>query len=134
MGCIFCDIVDRASDALIIYKDEHAIGFLPREPAVPGHTVLVPKAHYADIYSIPEDQLCALIMSCKALALRWREQVGATGLNVLHASGGDGEQSVFHFHFHLFPRFAQDGLHTWPALPRPGQTREEMHAAFRLKP
>ena len=94
----------------------------------------MPKAHYADVYEIPEDLLADLITSCRMHARRWREQVGSTGVNMLHASGADGEQSVFHFHVHLLPRFANDGLRTWPALPRPTQSREEMHAAFRLKP
>ena len=58
---------------------------------------MVPKAHYADIYSIPEEVLAGLISSCKMHALRWRERVGATGVNILNASGVDAEQSVFHF-------------------------------------
>ena len=94
---------------------------------------MVPKAHYADIYSIPEDVLANLISSCKMHALRWREQVGSTGVNILNASGIDAEQSVFHFHFHLLPRFANDGYRTWPALRGVGETREEMHARFRLE-
>ena len=132
--CIFCRIVERTADALIIHEDDRTISFLPLEPAVSGHTLLVPKAHYADVYAIPEDLLSELIGSCQMHARRWREQVGATGINILHASGADGEQSVFHFHFHLFPRFAHDGLRAWPALPRPDQTREQMHATFRLRP
>jgi histidine triad (HIT) family protein len=132
--CVFCEIAAHTAEALIIHEDDHTISFLPLEPAVAGHTVLAPKAHHADVYSIPEDILGAVMSSCKTHALRWREQLGATGINVLHASGTAAEQSVGHFHLHLFPRFADDGLSTWPALPRPAQTREAMHAAFRLRP
>jgi histidine triad (HIT) family protein len=130
--CIFCKIVERAAPALIIYEDDHIIGFLPLHPAVAGHTLMVPKAHHADLYAIPEDLISALMTSSKTLARHWRDQLGATGINMLHASGADAEQSVFHFHVHLFPRFGGDGLRTWPSLPRPAQTREEMHARFRL--
>jgi histidine triad (HIT) family protein len=132
--CVFCRIVERTADALIIDEDDRTLSFLALEPAVSGHTLLVPKAHHADVYAIPEDLLAALVASCQLHARRWREQVGSTGINILHASGVDAEQSVFHFHFHLLPRFAHDGLRTWPALPRPDQTREAMHRAFRLKP
>jgi diadenosine tetraphosphate (Ap4A) HIT family hydrolase len=83
---------------------------------LPGHTLVVPKVHYADVYSIPDDALASLISSCKKHALRWREQVGSTGVNILNASGIDAEQSVFHFHFHLFPRFANDGYRAWPSI------------------
>ena len=132
--CIFCKIIARAAEALIIHEDDQVISFLVLHPTVPGHTAVVPKAHYADIYSIPDDVLASLIASCKMHALRWRERVGATGVNILNASGVDAEQSVFHFHFHLLPRFANDGYRTWPALRGTGQTREEMHARFRLEP
>jgi histidine triad (HIT) family protein len=132
--CIFCRIIARTADALIIHEDERTISFLVLHPTVPGHTAVVPKAHYADIYSIPEDVLANLISSCKMHALRWRERVGATGVNILNASGIDAEQSVFHFHFHLFPRFANDGYRTWPVLRGVGETREEMYSRFRLEP
>jgi len=132
-ACPFCAIVEQPAKALIIYEDARTIAFLPLHPQITGHTLLVPKSHHADIYSIPADVLAALMTSCQTLALHWRKQVGAPGLNLLHASGAEAEQSVFHFHFHLFPRFADDGLDAWPVLPRPTQTREEMHAAFRLE-
>lgn len=131
--CIFCRIIGRSADALIIHEDDRTISFLALHPAVPGHTLVVPKMHYADVYSIPDVALAGLISSCKMHALRWRDRVGSTGVNILNASGFDAEQSVFHFHFHLFPRFANDGYRTWPALPAAGQAREEMHARFRLE-
>lgn len=130
--CIFCKIVDRRADALIIHEDERVLSFLPLVPEAPGHTLVVPKAHHADLYAIPPDLLAALIESCQLHAQRWRARLGATGVNLLHASGADAEQSVFHFHFHLLPRFANDGIRAWPSLPRPTETREQMHARFRL--
>ncbi|HEY1547256.1 MAG TPA: HIT domain-containing protein [Kofleriaceae bacterium] len=130
--CSFCKIVARTAPGLIIYEDASTISFLVKAPSVPGHTAVVPKLHYADIYSIPDDTLASLIASCKQHALRWRERIGSTGVNILNASGIDAEQSVFHFHFHLLPRFANDGYRTWPALHGVGQTREQMHATFRL--
>jgi histidine triad (HIT) family protein len=132
--CIFCRIVARTADARIIHEDDRTISFLVLHPTVPGHTAVVPKQHHADIYSTPEDVLASLISSCKAHALSWRERVGATGVNILNASGVDAEQSVPHFHFHLLPRFANDGFRTWPSLPGIDGTRDEMHARFRLQP
>jgi len=131
--CIFCNIIARTADALIIHEDDHTISFLVLRPTVPGHTAVVPKVHYADIYSIPEDVLATLISSCRMHALHWRERPGATGVNILNASGIDAEQSVFHFHFHLLPRFPNDGYRTWPILRGGSETREEMHARFRLE-
>jgi hypothetical protein len=77
--CIFCRIVERSADALLIHEDDRTISFLALEPAISGHTVLAPKAHYADVYTIPEDLLSDLMKPCQAHARRWREQVGASG-------------------------------------------------------
>ena len=133
MSCIFCDIIAHTAGALIIHEDDRTVSFLVLHPTVPGHTAVVPKQHYADIYSIPDDVLASVIAVCKLHASRWRERVGATGVNILNANGVDAEQSVFHFHFHLLPRFANDGYRTWPAIRGAGATRDEMHAKFRLE-
>ena len=82
-----------------------------------GHTLIVPKFHCEDIYAAPDEVLAAVAKCGKELAVVYRAKIGATGVNLLHASGMDGEQSVFHFHTHLLPRFAGDGLSTWPRLP-----------------
>jgi histidine triad (HIT) family protein len=130
--CIFCRIIARTAEALIIHEDDRTISFLAIKPTVPGHTLVVPKLHYADLYAIPDEALADAIACCRLHALRWRERVGSTGVNILNASGVDAEQSVFHFHFHLLPRFANDGYRTWPELRGGGPSREEMHARFRL--
>src|SRR5690349_18353366 len=59
--CIFCKIIARTADALIIHEDDRTISFLVLHPSVPGHTAVVPNEHHADIYSIPEDVLASLI-------------------------------------------------------------------------
>jgi histidine triad (HIT) family protein len=76
------------------------------------------KKHYKDLYDVPEKLLSKLIIIAKKLTLAYKKKIGATGVNLLHASGKDSQQSVFHFHFHLFPRFKNDKLDTWPKLPK----------------
>ncbi|GIW65487.1 MAG: hypothetical protein KatS3mg094_006 [Candidatus Parcubacteria bacterium] len=83
-----------------------------------GHTLIVPKKHYESLYDIPEKDLIELIKTSKKLTLAYKRKIKATGVNLLHASGKDAQQSVFHFHLHLFPRFKNDNLDTWPKLPK----------------
>jgi histidine triad (HIT) family protein len=117
-NCIICRIINRKVPSWIIYEDDNTICFLPKEVEVFGHTVIAPKSHYSDIYDIPEDDLYKLTVIAKKLAAHYKEQINATGVNLLHASGESAQQSVFHFHLHLLPRFKDDGIDAWPRLSK----------------
>jgi histidine triad (HIT) family protein len=115
-NCIFCDIVAGNIPAWIIYQNAEVISFLPGTMEAYGHTLIVPKAHYTDIYSIPAPLLAATVITAQKLSVHYQSRIGSTGINLLHASGVAAQQSVFHFHLHLIPRFANDGLNAWPKL------------------
>ena len=117
----------------VIYENDKVICFLPKELEVYGHTLIVPKKHYADLYDIPEDVLCDLVKVTKKLTLTYKKKINATGMNLIHASGVDGQQSVFHFHFHLLPRFKNDNLNTWPKLPKVKIDKNELLKKLGLK-
>jgi len=131
-SCIFCQIAKREASAEIIYEEPRVICFLPKEIEVYGHTLVVPKQHYADLYDIPTSVLADLVKVAQKLTKEYRQRIGATGMNLMHASGRDGQQSVFHFHFHLLPRFKNDGLNTWPNLPKIRINRGDLYAKLRI--
>lgn len=116
--CKFCRIINKELPARIIYEDEDVLCFLPNEIEVYGHTLVIPKEHYADLYEIPADLLAKLTKVAQKLTLEYKKKINATGMNLMHASGLDGQQSVFHFHYHLLPRFKDDKIDTWPNLPK----------------
>ena len=124
--CIFCQIVDGKAPAKIIHENENVICFLPKKVEVYGHTLVVPKKHFVDLYDIPSDILADLVKVAQKLTLEYKQKIGATGMNLMHASGKDGQQSVFHFHFHLLPRFKNDGLDTWPNLAKIEVDRDDL--------
>ncbi len=130
--CTFCEIVSGRLPAAVVYENDSIICFLPKEIEVYGHTVVAPREHFADLYDIPDEILDELIRACKTLALSYKDKINATGMNLMHASGKDGEQSVFHFHIHLLPRFSNDNLHTWPELPEIDVDREELLSKLRI--
>lgn len=131
-GCVFCDIVAAKIPSWIVYENKQVICFLPNKLEVYGHTLIAPKAHYQDIYTVPQDLLESIIVTAKKLAIHYQNQIGSTGMNLLHASGIAAQQSVFHFHIHLIPRFNNDGLDTWPALPQSQYDKDEICTKLRL--
>lgn len=131
-NCIFCQIANKIAPAKIIFENENIICFLPNNIEVYGHTLIAPKKHYADLYDISANVLSELIRVAQKLTLSYKKKINATGMNLLHASGKDGQQSVFHFHFHLLPRFKIDGLNTWPLLEKIEVDRDELWKKLRM--
>ena len=125
-SCVFCEISQGRRDSNVIYQTDAVICFLPLTLQAYGHTIIAPKQHFADIYTIPEVILTSLTAVTKTLALHYKEQINATGVNLLHASGISAQQSVFHFHVHLIPRFENDGLNLWPEFPTKTYNMDEM--------
>jgi len=125
-NCKFCQIINRQIPSWIVYENEKVICFLPQKLEVYGHTLIMPKQHYADLYDVPEDVLCELIKVSKKITIVYKDKINSTGMNLMHASGIDGQQSVFHFHIHLLPRFKDDKLNTWPNLPKIETNKNEL--------
>ncbi len=114
--CVFCEIAKRIEKSYIVYEDEHSLAFAPTLDTIISkrHLVLIPKKHFETIYDIPEKELFELIKATKLIAQKLKSKYKADGINILHASGAVAQQSVFHFHFHLIPRYLNDNLNTWP--------------------
>ena len=112
--CIFCMIANKDINSQTIYETEQIISFLDINPVSKGHCLVVPKKHYADVFDIPETELNEIMTASKHVSELLRKNLGATGVNLINASGKDAQQSVFHFHMHIIPRYRNDGLDTWP--------------------
>lgn len=112
--CIFCMIANKDIPSHIIYENKQIISFLDINPIAKGHCLVIPKNHYTDVFNIPENELTKIIAASKHISELIRKNLGATGVNLLNASGEDSQQSVFHFHMHIIPRYKDDGLDTWP--------------------
>ncbi len=111
--CVFCSIARMEQPALLIFESEEFMAFPPLVKASEGHTLLIPRVHYADIYDIDPETFERLAGVALSLSRQLTRTNGATGINLLHASGADAQQSVFHFHLHLVPRYQNDGLDLW---------------------
>jgi len=114
--CAFCDIA-RGADTSVETVCEAAtwIAFFPRNPATPGHTLVIPRTHVADLWRIepPLDGDLASAVICVGRAID--EALHPDGMNLITSAGRTAEQSVFHLHLHVVPRWAADGFGAiWP--------------------
>ncbi len=132
MECVFCKVCAQELTAKIIYQDKILSCFLPRTMEVYGHLLIVPNKHYENIFDIPEEELTQIIKFAKRISLHLKERLGATGINILHASGKSAQQSVSHFHIHIFPRFDNDGLDAWPKLEKKDYDSDELLAKIKF--
>ncbi|MFF3846876.1 HIT family protein [Streptomyces sp. NPDC002328] len=121
MSCPFCRLI-REDSARWVARGPSACAFTPLDTLAPGHTLVVPTAHYRDVFDTPTEVLAETVDLVQRLAKAMRSALNATGVNVLNASGPDSEQSVPHLHFHVVPRWPDDGISTWPN----GQSRHRI--------
>jgi histidine triad (HIT) family protein len=111
--CIFCKIIKKELPTKIIFENDDFLAFSPLEQVSKGHTLLIPKQHFENVFNFETKSLERLMGVAQKIAKELMEENGATGINLLHASGKDAQQSVFHFHLHIVPRYNEDGLDLW---------------------
>jgi histidine triad (HIT) family protein len=109
-NCIFCAIAAKRAPASIVYESDDALAFLDIGPVVAGHTLVVPKKHYRNLFDIDDESGKAVIHASRIVARALRDAFSADGMTVLQSSERAGGQVVFHYHAHLAPRFIGDGL------------------------
>lgn len=110
-NCIFCKIVAGEIPASKVYEDDQALAFLDITQVTPGHTLLIPKAHCKNLLDMTAETASHLFSLVPKLAQGLVATTCADGLNLVNNSEEAADQTVFHAHIHLLPRFAQgDGL------------------------
>lgn len=107
-NCIFCKLANGVFDSATLYEDDDFRVILDLGPASKGHALILPKEHYANIYEIPEELAVKAMKLAKRMAGVMTEALGCDGFNLVQNNGEAAGQTVFHFHVHLIPRYADD--------------------------
>jgi histidine triad (HIT) family protein len=108
--CIFCRIVRGEMPAYTVYEDEQTLAFMDIFPVTDGHTLVITKAHYADLHAATTEVLQAVAVSAKRVGDAIRKVLRPDGLMVFQLNGSAAGQTVFHYHMHLMPRAAGEPL------------------------
>ncbi len=86
------------------------MAFLDIRPLTPGHSLVIPKAHYVDVFDIPNSELAAVHLAVKKLSFAVKKATGADGISVFQQNGKAAGQDIFHLHVHVVPRFVDQSL------------------------
>ncbi len=104
-NCIFCQIVAKKAPSSILYEDEDVMAFLDIRPLHMGHSLVIPKDHFIDIFDTPTDILGKIHAVSKQVALAVKNATGSDGISVFQQNGKAAGQDIFHLHVHVVPRF-----------------------------
>jgi histidine triad (HIT) family protein len=113
-SCIFCKIVAGEISANKVYEDDETIAFLDIQPVNPGHTLVIPKDHFENIYTTPVMTWMRVQMTAQKVALAVKHATGADGINIHMNNEPAAGQVVPHTHIHIIPRYNDDGFVHWP--------------------
>ncbi|MCL4509650.1 MAG: HIT domain-containing protein [Bacteroidetes bacterium] len=115
-SCPFCKIIRGDAHAQILYESSDSVVFLDINPINFGHALVVSREHYKDFSELPDKVLIDIAESLKIVAKAIIDSVHPAGFNIFNNNGLAAGQSVFHFHFHIAPRYDGDGLKVRPQL------------------
>ena len=107
-NCIFCKIANGEIPSATLYEDDDFRVILDLSPGSKGHSLILPKAHYANLYEMPDELLGKAMAVAKKTAAALTKGLAADGINMIQNNGIAAGQTVFHFHMHLIPRDADD--------------------------
>lgn len=113
VDCIFCKIVKGDIQSHKVYEDEATFAFLDISPINIGHVLVVPKAHYVNIYETPEKIMVQMMKTVKKISYAIKTGLKADGINVSMNNDPAAGQIIFHAHIHIIPRTKDDGFHHW---------------------
>lgn len=109
-NCVFCKIVARLVPAEILYENDDAISILDIHPIHYGHSLVIPKIHCQNFLELPPQSFTGVMEANRVVAGALVKSFGLEGFNIFSNNGAIAGQSVFHFHFHITPRYKDDNI------------------------
>jgi histidine triad (HIT) family protein len=108
--CVFCRILRRQESAEVLYRSERVVAILDINPIHFGHILVIPRTHAETFLDVPDAELPELIQAVQVVSRAMVEALRPPGFNIFSNNGKAAGQSVFHFHFHVTPRYEDDKI------------------------
>jgi histidine triad (HIT) family protein len=123
--CPFCNFIlhvkegeEHSSSLLknsdLITESELSLAFCSAKwwPKNPGHVLIVPKHHYENLYDISNEALADISIMTKLIACGMKAAFDCEGVSTRQHNEPAGNQDVWHYHQHVFPRWNNDQLYS----------------------
>jgi histidine triad (HIT) family protein len=138
--CNFCKVVrgDRGpltSQHDVIYRTEDMTAFVSSHwwPANPGHVLIIPNRHIENLYEFPPELGTPLMDATRRVAIALKAAFRCDGVSTRQHNEPAGDQDVWHFHQHVFPRWEGDRLYVRHAEKALAPEDERRRRASRLR-
>ncbi len=124
--CIFCKIISKEIPAKIFYEDEGYLAFLNIAPNTRGHSLVIPKKHSPSFAALSSAEAASLNAVVHQVATKLMGVLGVKDFNLGLNNGALSGQSIEHVHWHIIPRYLDDGLVHWEKSPQAVDTIDEV--------
>lgn len=105
-NCIFCKILRGEMGAIKVHEDQDTLSFMDVMPQSPGHCLVIPKRHAANLHEVSPDEAATLMRVTHRLAQAVQAGLKPDGIGLYQFNGAAAGQTIFHIHFHIIPRYA----------------------------
>ncbi|WP_448098203.1 HIT family protein [Luteibacter yeojuensis] len=135
--CPFCSIAETlpspAPEAAVVLVDANVFALVPTHhyAGIKGNCLVIPRRHHENVLDIPDNLGNDFFRATRRLAQAMRHAFQCEGISTRQHNGPAGNQDVWHFHLHVFPRYSNDGLHAGRKMPYTVEERIEFAARLR---
>lgn len=127
--CVFCKIASGEIPSYTIYENEAVRCFLDLSQVTKGHTLVVPKKHYENIFDLETDAAFEVMKAANVVSNMLKNKLGIQDVNLINNSGARAGQTVMHFHLHVIPRTKDDGQNL--VFKEGNPSKDELEATFK---
>lgn len=119
--CPFCQVAQGIENQFIhtkqsdiVYQDEYITAFINAGffENNKGNVIIIPNDHYENIYDLPDDISAKIHKLEREVAIALKEVYQCDGVSSRQHNEPYGNQEVWHYHLHVFPRYKDDNLYS----------------------
>ena len=106
MDCLFCKIIKKEIPAKVLYEDDKVLVIMDAFPEVDGHSLIIPKKHFSDLFELPDELLLHINKVGKIMTTKLLKNLSETSMT-WSINYGD-RQAIKHYHLHLLPNYGRN--------------------------